>query len=104
MPGIDFDQLRSEIGMREVLQLLGFQPLRCRGDQWYGGCPLPGCSSSRGPCFSVNVAAARYYCHRCHRHGHQLELWSDAKGLTIYPAAIDLCQAAGRDVPWIHRW
>ena len=42
MPGIDFDRLRAEITMQQVLQLLGFEPTRCRGDQWYGRCPLPG--------------------------------------------------------------
>jgi len=104
VPGIDFDRVRAEITMRQVLQLLGFQSTRCRGDQWYGGCPLPGCPTSRRPCFSVNVATGRYYCHHCHCHGHQIELWAAATGLRLYPAAIDLCAALGREVPWIQRW
>jgi hypothetical protein len=41
MPGIDFDRLRREITMEQVLQLLGFQPTQRTGVQWYGGCPLP---------------------------------------------------------------
>ena len=44
MPGVNFDRVRAEISMEQVLQLLGFSPARCRGDQWYGHCPLPGCS------------------------------------------------------------
>jgi len=104
MPGIDFHRLRTEITIQQVLQLLAFDSIRCRGDQWYGLCPLPDCPPSRRPCFSVNVALSRYYCHRCHRHGHQLELWAAATGLPLYPAAIDLCTALGREVPWIHRW
>jgi len=104
MPGVDFDRVRAEITMQQVLQLLGFEPSRCRGEQWYGRCPLPGCRPSRRPSFSVNVAIGRYYCHRCHRHGHQLELWAEATGLLLYPAAIDLCAALGREVPWIQRW
>jgi len=104
MPGVDFDRLRAEITMQQVLQLLGFEPARCPGDQWYGRCPLRDCPPSRRPCFSVNVAIGRYYCHRCHRHGHQIELWAAATGLRLYPAAIDLCAALGREVPWIHRW
>ena len=103
MPGVDFDRLRAEITMRQVLQLLGFQSTRCRGDQWYGRCPLRDCPPSRRPCFSVNVAMGRYYCHRCHRHGHQIELWAAATGLRLYPAAIDLCAALGREVPWMYR-
>jgi hypothetical protein len=104
MPGIDFDRVRAEITMQEVLQLLGFQPNRGRGDQWYGRCPLPGCLPSRRSCFSVNVNLGRYYCHRCHRHGHQLELWAAATGLPLHRAAIDLCVTLGRDVPWVHHW
>ena len=103
MPGIDFDRLRAEVTMRQVLELLGFKPSRCRGDQWYGACPLPGCLPSRRPTFSVNVALGRYYCHRCRHHGHQLELWAAATGLKLYPAAINLCAALGREVLWIQR-
>ena len=83
---------------------LGFEPTRCRGDQWCGRCPLPGCPPSRNPSFSVNVSMGRYYCHRCHRYGHQIELWAAATGLPLYPAAIDLCAALGQEVPWIQRW
>jgi hypothetical protein len=104
VPGIDFDRLRTEITMQQVLQLLNFEPARCRGDQWCGHCPLPGCPAGRRPCFSVNVALGRYWCHRCHRHGHQLELWAAATGLLLHPATISLCAALGRDVPWIRRW
>ena len=90
--------------MHQVLQLLGFQSTRRRGQQWYGRCPLPGCQPSHQPCFSVNVALGRYYCHRCHRHGHQLRLWAAATGLLLHPAAIDLCATLGREVPWMDRW
>ena len=104
MPGIDFDRLRAEISMQQVLQLLGFQPTRCRSDQWYGGCPLPDCTPRSHACFSANVTLERYYCHRCHRHGHQLELWAAATGLPLHQAAVDLCATLGHDVPWLPRW
>ena len=42
MPGIDFDRLRREISMEQVLVLLGFEPTRRTSDQWYGACPLHG--------------------------------------------------------------
>ena len=104
MPGVDFDRLRTEIPMQQVLRLLDFQPHRCRGEQWYGDCPLPACRERSGQSFSVNVAIGRYHCHRCHSRGHQLELWSSATGLRLHPAAIDLCAALGREVPWIRHW
>jgi DNA primase len=104
MPGIDFDKLRREIPMEDVLQLFGFEPSHRRGDQWSGRCPLH--SSSPGPSrkFSVNVATRRYYCHKCRRGGNQIELWAAFTGLSLHPAAVDLCQALGRPVPWIYRW
>ena len=104
MPGIDFHRLRREITMAQVLELLEFEPSHCRGDQWYGPCPLHDSTSGRGRCFSVNVALGRYYCHRCHSHGHQLELWAAASQLPLYQASIDLCRVFGQDVPWIRRW
>ena len=36
MPGVDFNRLRAEITMEQVLDLLGFQPSQRTGDQWYG--------------------------------------------------------------------
>ena len=40
MPGVDFNRVRTEITMEQVLSLLGFQPSRRSGAQWYGSCPL----------------------------------------------------------------
>ena len=81
MPGIDYDRLRREITREQVLALLKFAPSQCRGDQWYGPCPLHDSPSSRGRSFSVNVAWGRYCCHRCHSQGNQLELWAAATKL-----------------------
>jgi len=104
MAGVDFNRLRAEVTIEQVLRLLGFEPIRRRGEQWYGRCPLPACQLSERHSFSVNVALGRYYCHRCGSHGHQLELWAAATGLSLYPAAIDLCAVLGREVPWSEHW
>jgi hypothetical protein len=42
--------------------LLGFEPERCRVEQWYGHCPLPACRQSSRMAFSVNLAMGRYCC------------------------------------------
>jgi hypothetical protein len=104
MPGVDFHRLRREIPIEQVLDLLGFEPSHRRGQQWYGRCLLHDSQSGRGRSFSVNVVLGRYYCHRCHSRGNALELWAAATRLPLYQAAIDLCRALGRDVPWIARW
>ena len=104
MPGVDFDRVRTEITMEQVLDLLGFQPSSRSGAQWYGSCPLHERRPGRHRSFSVNVAIGRYYCHCCHSHGNQLELWAAARKLPLHHATIDLCYRLGCDVPWIERW
>jgi CHC2 zinc finger len=107
VPGADFNRVRTEITMEQVLSLLGFEPSGRSGEQWYGSCPLhesrPG-RRCRDRSFSVNVALGRYFCHRCRSHGNQLELWAAARKLPVHRAAIDLCHRLGRDVPWLERW
>lgn len=104
MPGIDFNRLRAEITMAQVLELLGFEPVTRSGGQWYGRCPLHEAPPQRKRSFSVNLTLGRYYCHRCHSHGNHLDLWAAATQLPLHHAAIDLCQRLGREVPWMKRW
>ena len=103
MPGVDFDRIRAEITMEQVLSLLGFQPSKRSGRQWYGRCPLHGSGTGRCHSFSVNVAIGRYYCHHCRSHGNQLELWAAVTKQPLYQAAIDLCHHLGGEIPWIGR-
>jgi len=104
MPGVDFNVLRTEITMEQVLNQLGFQPTNRSGNQLHGPCPVHGSTSSGRPTFSVNLDSGRYYCHKCRSHGNQLELWAAVNKLPMYEAAIDVCRALGREVPWIQRW
>lgn len=104
MPGVDFRQLKTEISMRQVLERLAFEPSSRSGDQWRGPCPIHKSRSARSRTFSVNLHSQRYFCHRCGSKGNQLELWAAIHNLPLHEAALDLCRAFGRDVPWIHRW
>ena len=104
MPGVDFDCVRREITMEQVLNLLGFEPVQRSGVQWYGRCPLHESRSGCRRSFSVNVALGRYYCHGCRSQGNPLELWAAATKLPVHQAAVDLCQRLGREIPWIRRW
>jgi DNA primase len=103
VPGIDFDRLRHEITMEQVLSLVGFEPTRRNGDQWYGRCPFHESTGRQHPSFSVNVAMRVYYCHKCQSKGNQLQLWAAYTQMEIRPATIDLCHEIGREVPWIWR-
>jgi hypothetical protein len=104
VPGVDFNVLRTEITMEQVLNQLGFQPTSRSGNQLHGPCPVHGSTSSSSRTFSVNLDTGRYYCHKCQSHGNQLELWAAVNKLPMYEAALDLCRALGREVPWIQRW
>ena len=104
MPGIDYDRLRREITMEEVLKLIGFAPVYRKGDQWYGRCPRHPWTAGRRHPFSVNVAIRGYCCHKCHRHGNQLDLWAAFIRRPLFPASIVLCGVLAREVPWLHRW
>ena len=104
MPGINFNQLRNEITIEQVLGLLQFECTHRRGEQWYGYCLLHESATKHRRTFSVNVARNCYYCHKCGSRGDQFKLWSEARQLRLYPATIALCEQLGLDVPWIHRW
>jgi DNA primase len=104
MPGVNFERVRTEITMEQVLDLLGFEPAHRSGKQWSGRCPLHESRSGHRHSFSVNVAQGRYFCHGCRSHGNQLELWAAATKLPLHQAAIDLCHRLGCDIPWIRRW
>ena len=104
MAGINFNALRNEITMEQVLSQLNFQRVDQAGDQLHGPCSVHGSSSTTSRTFSVNLRTGRYYCHKCHSNGNQLELWAAVHQLPIYEATINLCRALGRDVPWVERW
>lgn len=103
MPGIDFHVVCQSITMLEVLTLLGFEPSKRSGSQIRGACPVHLTEPTRSRTFSVNIERGRYQCFQCGSRGNQLELWAAVHKLTIYSAAIDLCEAVGRDVPWLTR-
>jgi DNA primase len=104
MPGVDFNAFRNEISMEDVLRQLRFQPTGRSGNQLHGPCPVHGSTSPGSRTFSVNLAKGRYDCHKCHSRGNPLELWAAVHKLSLYAAAVDLCRALAREVPWVHRW
>ena len=104
MAGVDFNILRTEITMEQVLHQLGFQPASRTGSQLHGPCPVHDSKSPGSRTFSVNLDNGRYYCHKCRSRGNQLELWAAVNKLSLYEAALDLCRVLGREVPWIERW
>jgi DNA primase len=99
MPGIDYRQLRQQITMSEVLDLIGFQPTSRHGPQLRGPCPILGCSSASDRSFSVHLARQVYHCFACRSRGNPLDLWAAIRGLSIHQAALDLCHVTNLDPP-----
>lgn len=101
MPGIDLKQVRREIAIQQVLEMLNFVPTACEGPRLRGPCPIHGDSCPRSKVFSVHLGCHRYRCFRCHSAGTQLDLWAAVHDLSIYAAAGDLCQYLGIPIPYL---
>jgi putative transposase len=98
-PALDFAALRAAIAIAQVLTLLGFSPRSDHAGQQRGACPLHGSTSGTARCFSVNTHAHTFHCFKCGRSGNALDLWAAAQRLSIYDAALDLCQRLNIPLP-----
>lgn len=58
MPGIDYRQLRADITMAEVLELLGFVVVERRGHQVRGQCPFHEPCTRQTPLFLGEPASS----------------------------------------------
>ena len=101
MPGIDLRQVRREIAIQQILDLLGFAPTARHGPRLRGPCPIHGDSQPQSRVFSVHLGCHRYRCFRCHSAGTQLDLWAAVHRLGIHAAAKDLCDRLGIPVPYL---
>jgi DNA primase len=99
MPGINLKQVRREITIQQVLDLLGFVPTARQGSRLRGPCPIHGDGRPQSRVFSVHLGCHRYRCFRCHSAGTQLDLWAAVHHLSIYAAAGDLCNRLGIAIP-----
>lgn len=104
MAGVDFRALRAAVSMREVLQLIGFVPAQACRQQLRGPCPVHGSGSKSNRTFSVNLQANVYHCFKCGSAGNQLDLYAAVTKMSLFEAAIDLCEKLNRPTPWLHRW
>ena len=102
MPGLDYQKLRSEIPLEQVLRLLGFRVLRRSGRALRGPCPLHTPSDAEDdPCFSVDLERSLFRCFHCGAGGNQLDLWRLAQRRPLYPASLQLCNQLGIQPPWL---
>jgi len=98
-PAIDFAAVRAAVNLTAVLALLGFQPRSSHRAQQRGPCPLHGSTTGTSRCFSANLDDQVFHCFKCGRSGNALDLWSQAQRLSVYDAAVDLCQRLNITLP-----
>jgi DNA primase len=103
MPAIDYRAARSQLGLAEVLELIGYQPRSRQGDQLRGPCLLHGSRSASSRAFAAHLGKNVFHCFRCGAGGNALDLWTALNGLPRHAAVLDLCQRLGRPVPWLAR-
>ncbi len=104
MPGVHYSTIQSRVPMARVLELVGFVVQAVTGDQLRGPCPIHRSQSPGSRSFSVHLARDVCHCFKCGFAGNQIQLWAALNKLTDYEAAVDLCQRAGVEVPWIKQW
>ena len=104
MPGIRFAEVRALIRLADVLDLLGFVAVEASQAQVRGPCPVHRPASARSRSFSANLNRHVYQCFRCGSSGNQLDLYAAATGLSLFDAAVALCEQLHRDIPWVQRW
>lgn len=100
MPAIDFRQLRADIAMAEVLDLLGFVAVERKGDEVRGRCPFhESAAYGKHRSFSANLRRHLFHCFKCGAAGNHLDLWARASQQPIHAAALDLCARLHKEVP-----
>ena len=101
MPGIDFAELRRQLCLGQVLELVGFEAVSRWGAQVRGPCPVHGSHSPRSRSFAGHLERHCWHCFRCGAHGNALDLWLAVTKQPVYAGALDLCRRLGLEVPWV---
>ena len=101
MPLLDLRQVRSEIALGVVLELLGWEPTARAGVQVRGPCPVHGSSSPTSRVFSAHLGRNIWQCFRCGAKGNALDLWAQVTGQELVPAVLALYRQLGRTPPWL---
>jgi DNA primase len=101
MPALDFREARARLQLAEVLDLLGFEPSKRRGDQVRGPCPLHRSRTRASRAFAAHLGKNVWHCFGCGAGGNALDLWLALTRQPLHAAVIDLSTRLGREVPWL---
>lgn len=99
---IDFQALKAEVSVLDVLGLFDWRPVRERGDELRGPCPVHGSSSPTSAVFAVSPLKNAWKCHKCQAGGNQLDLAARYFNLPpdqVVRVAAALCRELAREIP-----
>jgi transposase len=99
LPPLNFQKLREQLKMAEVLELLHWQPRSRKGAQLRGPCPIHGQESEKDDQFSANIDKHAFQCFRCKRAGNALDFWMQFTNTDEHIAAWDLIIKLHLDPP-----
>jgi DNA primase len=99
MPGIDFTQVRARIPLADVLDLIGFVPGETSGNQVRGPCPVHHSTAPSSRSFSANLRLYIDRCFKCGSSGNQSDPYASVTGLSLFDAAVVLCEQLHREIP-----
>jgi DNA primase len=101
MPLVDYRQARAEVGLHEVLELLGWRARTRVGSQVRGCCPVHGSRSGTSRSFRGQLGKNLWHGFVCGAGGNALDLWAQTTGQELHAAVRDLFARLGRPVPWL---
>jgi hypothetical protein len=101
MPGIDFAELRRQVRLGQVLELLGFVAVSRWGAQVRGPCLVHGSTRTRSRVFSAHLEKQLWHCFRRGAGGNAVDLWLAVTKQPVYAGAVELCRRLGLAVPWL---
>jgi DNA primase len=99
---IDFQALKAEVSLLDVLRLYDWEPVKERGEELRGPCPVHGSSSATSTIFAVSPTKNAWKCHKCEAGGNQLDLAASYFNLPqdqVVRIAVALCRELGREIP-----
>jgi hypothetical protein len=103
MPGIDFQRVRSNVSLVQVLDLFGFKPTGRCGNELPGECPIHPAQQRRSRAFTAKIAKNVYHGYVCGAAGDPINLWARVHRTDVFAATLDLCEKLHCEVPWIGR-
>jgi len=101
---VDFDALKATVSIVELLDRIGWKPVRLRrgGNELRGPCPIHKSRSETSLIFSVTPSRNIFKCFQCDAGGDTIALAAYLFGIARHQrvkAAVELCKQLAIEIP-----